>query len=262
MIFDSAQFASLQETCDITFSSPQQLSGSGLWVGLLSRGRCTLADDPTHLADPGSLLMGPGPLRLIAAEECHLLAVRIGGSAAATFLTGLESAFFADGASTPGAAGLLAQLVANGGLPAQQNGLCFQLLCELSGADAASPALPPLVGAAISSMRENYAGLYGVEELSDSLGVSKSHLVRVFKAAVGTSPGQYLTGVRIEAAKQLLCHREYPLEVVASLCGFSGANYLCRVFKKTTGITPAVWRSTAVSTTPTGPLPLEQELYI
>lgn len=75
---------------------------------------------------------------------------------------------------------------------------------------------------AIAAMREHYAGLYGVEELSESLGVSKSHLVRVFKAAVGVPPGQYLTGVRIEAAKQLLCHREYPLEVVASLCGFPG----------------------------------------
>ena len=112
-------------------------------------------------------------------------------------------------------------------------------------------------------MREHYAGLYGVEELSASLGVSKSHLVRVFKAAVGIPPGQYLTGVRVEAAKQLLCRREYPLEVVASLCGFSGANYLCRVFKKATGQTPAAWREAAApAALPAAPLPLEQELYV
>ena len=75
-------------------------------------------------------------------------------------------------------------------------------------------------------------GLYGVEELSERLGVSKSHLVRTFTAAVGVPPGKYLTTVRIEAAQRLLLHREYTLDVVASLCGFSGANYLCRVFKK------------------------------
>ena len=39
---------------------------------------------------------------------------------------------------------------------------------------APAPALPPLVQAAIEDIRANYAGLYGVEELSERLGVSKS----------------------------------------------------------------------------------------
>ena len=66
-------------------------------------------------------------------------------------------------------------------------------------ADSAAPALPPLVQAAIADIRANYAGLYGVEELSERLGVSKSHLVRTFTAAIGVPPGRYLTTVRIEA---------------------------------------------------------------
>ena len=82
-----------------------------------------------------------------------------------------------------------------------------------------------------------------MEELSERLCVSKSHLVRAFTHAVGVSAGRYLTRVRIEAAMRLLQHREYTLEVVASLCGFSGANYLCRVFKKETGQSPAQWRA-------------------
>ncbi len=123
--------------------------------------------------------------------------------------------------------------------------LAFALLCELADADSAAPALPPLVQAAIEDIRANYAGLYGVEELSERLGVSKSHLVRTFTAAVGVPPGRYLTTVRIEAAQRLLLHREYTLDVVASLCGFSGANYLCRVFKKETGQSPAQWRAMA-----------------
>ena len=45
----------------------------------------------------------------------------------------------------------------------------------------------PLVQAAIEDIRANYAGLYGVEELSERLGVSKSHLVRTFTAAIGLS---------------------------------------------------------------------------
>ena len=116
----------------------------------------------------------------------------------------------------------------------------------------------------MEDIHENYAGLYGVEELSERLGVSKSHLVRAFHAAVGVSPGKYLTRVRLDAAKRLLLHREYSLDVIASLCGFSGANYLCRVFRRETGVSPAAWRAAALAEN--GPrLPasiLEKELYV
>ena len=136
----------------------------------------------------------------------------------------------------------------------------------LAFAQSAAPALPPLVAAAIEDIRRNYAGLYGVEELSERLGVSKSHLVRAFTAALGVSPGRYLTSVRIEAAMRLLLHREYTLDVIASLCGFSGANYLCRVFKKTTGRSPTQWRAMAGRSALPELSPeqqrLEQELFI
>ncbi|MEI3014326.1 MAG: AraC family transcriptional regulator [Ruthenibacterium lactatiformans] len=95
---------------------------------------------------------------------------------------------------------------------------------------------------AVLAMRSHYAELYGVEELSAQLGVSKSHLVRAFAAEMGMGPGHYLTQVRLQAAKLLLARRPYPLELVASLCGFSGANYFCRVFRRSTGLTPAAWR--------------------
>ena len=51
-----------------------------------------------------------------------------------------------------------------------------------------------------------------MEELSERLGVSKSHLVRTFTAAIGVPPGRYQTTVRIEAAQRLLLHREYTLD--------------------------------------------------
>ena len=144
--------------------------------------------------------------------------------------------------------------------------LAYALLCELADADSAASALPPLVQAAIADIRANYAGLYGVEELSERLGVSKSHLVRTFTAALGIPPGRYLTRVRVEAAQRLLLHREYTLDVVASLCGFSGANYLCRVFKKETGQSPAQWRALAGHSIHSGLSPQEaqreQELFI
>ena len=81
--------------------------------------------------------------------------------------------------------------------------------------------------------------------MSEQLGVTKSHLVRVFKQEIGVPPGKYLTNIRIEAVKSLLLSDEYNLETIAGLTGFSGANYLCRVFKREVGVSPAAWRAAA-----------------
>ena len=84
--------------------------------------------------------------------------------------------------------------------------------------------------------------------------MTKSHLVRAFKQAMGITPGKYLTAVRIEAVKTLLMSGEYNLDTIAGLTGFSGANYLCRVFKREEGVSPAVWRAAAA------PLPAAPKL--
>ena len=112
-------------------------------------------------------------------------------------------------------------------------------------ADETARPLPPLVAEAVAAIRQNYMALYGVEELSEQLGVTKSHLVRTFKQEIGVSPGKYLTNVRIEAVKALLLSDEYNLEMIAGMTGFSGANYLCRVFKREVGVSPAAWRAAA-----------------
>jgi AraC-like DNA-binding protein len=263
---------------DLSLDQPILLTGEGLWVCLVSSGNCTLSpsEDAAVLAPrtalalkAGMLLLGRAPLNLVPEGACHLLVVQLTGSAAADFLAGLpQSPFPARGETCPAAAELMGELAnerenLNGRTAAQ---LAFALLCELSSADSAAPALPPLVAEALEDIRRNYAGLYGVEELSERLGVSKSHLVRTFTAAIGMPPGKYLIKVRIEAAMRLMLHREYTLEVIASLCGFSGANYLCRVFKKETGQTPAQWRALAVHSNASGlsveESRREQELYI
>lgn len=270
MIYDVQQIAALGEVRDLTLSGPAELAGAGLWAAVVSSGSCTAQAGGTA-AGPGTLLLGRGGLALTAEAPCHILAAQLCGSAANAFAAALPTELFAArGETCPGAAEMLHELLLlaqDAATPARaKSQMAFALLCELAGADAEQTPLPPLVAEAVDHIHRNYAGLYGVEELSEYLGVSKSHLVRAFGAAMGVSPGKYLTGVRIDAAKRLLLHREYSLEIVASLCGFSGANYLCRVFKKETGMTPAAWRSMAASQTGAGlsaeQAALEQAMYI
>ena len=115
----------------------------------------------------------------------------------------------------------------------------------------------------METIRNNYMALYGVEDLADALGVSKCHLVRTFSAEMGVSPGKYLTRTRLEAAKLLLLEREYNLDMIASLCGFSGANYLCRVFRREEGLSPIAWRDAAAPHAPAKHLPpRNNEMYV
>ena len=261
MLYDWNTTAALGAVRDLLPEAPLTLTGDGLWVCLVSSGKCTASLPESAPAPSGSTLLLPpqsaaaghlvlsrAPLTLTPEGSCHLLCLQLTGQAAVQFLAGLtELPFLARGETCPAAAELMGRLAAEADAPRSRaaSQLAFALLCELSGADSAAPPLPPLVEAAIEDIRANYAGLYGVEELSERLGVSKSHLVRTFTAAVGVPPGRYLTTVRVEAAMRLLLHREYTLDVIASLCGFSGANYLCRVFKKETGQSPAQWRALA-----------------
>ena len=185
--------------------------------------------------------------------------MRFAGALADQIAAGLGGTVAEDGGRCPGAADALALLAS--GRAAPSPAFCFDLLCRAARLDEAPARVAPLAAQAMAAIRKNYASLYGVDELAAALGVSKGHLVRSFKAAAGVTPGRYLTSVRVEAAKQLLRSTDAPLELVASLAGFSGANYLCRVFKAETGRTPAAWRAAPGPEDGAPALPMD-EIYV
>ena len=247
MIFDESAVCTPVFCREVTGETPVLLPAAPFTVVLASSGRAAASADsePVLLAAGGLFLAGGVAVEVTPVTGCHVLAAGFSGTAAQAAAAGLPAPLASDCSACPMAAQLLGELAAamERGGAAGLSALCYHILCELAAADAAVPRLSPLVADAVLAIRQNYAGLYGVEELSAQLGVSKSHLVRVFSAEMGVGPGQYLTGVRLDAAKALLARRDYPLEVVATLCGFSGANYLCKVFKKHTGQTPAAFRA-------------------
>lgn len=265
MLYDGTSALHLVKIQDNNLNTQESITFSSgmLWVALLSSGEGSFSANPPQSAQAGMLAIGRSALDFTALEACHILSAQFEGRIASDFSSGLPvDLYIAKGESCPHAAQLLSELLHTRDVLTQSK-IAFALFCELGNADAAAPALPELVSLAIEDIHANYAQLYGVEELSERLGVSKSHLVRAFHSAVGISPGKYLTNVRINAAKQLLLHREYSLDVIASLCGFSGANYLCRVFKKEVGISPAVWRAGAVTHNTAFPTSqAERSLYI
>lgn len=240
-------------------AGPQEIEAGGncLSLTLVSGGDCGAQGADWGLLVPsGRFILAGEPVRLSLPEGTAACSIAFQGAAPAQMANALDQPLLIEVDTCTGSEGLFNQL-AGGTLPQwEASSLGYSLLCRLSQASQQGNGhLPVLVSLTIAHIQAHYNEVYGIAELAGQLGVSKSHLVRCFSAAVGITPGRYLTEVRINAAKQLLVHRQYPLESVAALCGFSGANYLCKVFKQQTGLTPAKWRQETLSGQTTTPLP-------
>lgn len=246
MLFDATSVCRAAFCRSLGPGAGEALPPAALYAVLVNSGMAAASAGAGAIAlRAGTLCLCAGGLQLTPAENCRALCIGFAGTAARQAAAGLAAPLAVPAALCPQAVQALLALAAAEEKGTANAALCFRVLCTLNSLDqaAAVPAGPSqLVAQAVLAIHSHYSELYGVEELSAQLGVSKSHLVRVFSAEMGMGPGHYLTQVRLQAAKLLLAHRTYPLELVASLCGFSGANYFCRVFRRSTGLTPAAWR--------------------
>jgi len=82
-----------------------------------------------------------------------------------------------------------------------------------------------------------------LQTVSEKFSVNPSYLSRVFKAATGEGFVRYVTGRKIDKAKELLERGVMDLADIAHGLGFSDQQYFSRVYKKTTGFTPNEWRT-------------------
>lgn len=83
---------------------------------------------------------------------------------------------------------------------------------------------------------------YSLEQLSQQLSYSASHLIRMFRKAYGVSPGQYVLQLRVRAALRLLTESDLPIYRVSEEVGFRSPAYFIKQFKRCTGVTPSEYR--------------------
>ena len=82
----------------------------------------------------------------------------------------------------------------------------------------------------------------GLRALAARLGVSDRHLRRVFEAALGVSPLQYVQTRRLLAAKQLLTDTDLPVTQVALASGFGSVRRFNAAFQGHYGLNPTQLR--------------------
>lgn len=81
-----------------------------------------------------------------------------------------------------------------------------------------------------------------VKALAGLGNVSDSQLFRAFKISIGVTPFQYIARRRVELACTMIRTTAEPLSQVAVACGLCDQAHLCKVFRRTIGMSPSTWR--------------------
>lgn len=105
--------------------------------------------------------------------------------------------------------------------------------------ESGRPDYPDLLNWTLQYINDHYSDDINVNMLAAMVFVSSFHLIRTFRRNMNTTPLQYLSNVRIEAAKRFLASGNMPVGDVAVQVGFKDFRYFSRVFKKITGSTPS-----------------------
>lgn len=99
-----------------------------------------------------------------------------------------------------------------------------------------------LVKAALEIIQTRYVSDISVAQISEELHVSTNYFSRLFKHEMGQGCNEYITGVRIKAAKKLLLESEMRCYEIAEAVGYRDANYFSLAFKKNIGVSPEQYR--------------------
>jgi AraC-like DNA-binding protein len=81
-----------------------------------------------------------------------------------------------------------------------------------------------------------------LDVIAEELGISKIHVIRVFKQKYGIPPMQYMMTRKIEISKSLLRSTVMPIAEIAELLKFSNAQHFSGTFKNAVGCTPNKYR--------------------
>ena len=92
---------------------------------------------------------------------------------------------------------------------------------------------------------ENYGRDISLDDVSRVVDISPYYFSKVFKEETGENFIEFLTGIRIERAKELLrksVGTNMSMKEISAEVGYPDPNYFSRIFKKTVGVTPTEYR--------------------
>jgi len=95
----------------------------------------------------------------------------------------------------------------------------------------------------IEYITNNYQKDIGIKDISESIGLSYSHVRKIFMDEVGESIIDYINNIRVKEAKELLIKTKLSIKNIATNLGYNNDQSFTRFFKKYEGITPGEYRN-------------------
>jgi len=120
-------------------------------------------------------------------------------------------------------------------------------LCEFvpdppAGADRQSRGLSAPVMGVLAMVEEDPARPWTVGELAHEVAVSSSHLHRLFRQELDSSPVEWLSRTRAEQMASRLSAGDEPVGVIGAAVGWGDPNYAARRFRTVFGLSPTQYR--------------------
>jgi AraC family transcriptional regulator len=101
---------------------------------------------------------------------------------------------------------------------------------------------PSCIIEVVDYLNGHYAEPCSLRTLAVMAGLSRFHFLRRFRAATGTSPHQYLIGLRLRAAAEQLRSSAAPITSIALDVGFNDLSNFNLLFRRSFGVAPKQWR--------------------
>lgn len=86
----------------------------------------------------------------------------------------------------------------------------------------------------------------GLDDLASELHYSPNYLNYIFKQEKGQTISDFITGVKMDKARELLADVRYKVHEISTALGYNHVAYFCSVFKKITGTTPKEYRERVI----------------
>ena len=94
----------------------------------------------------------------------------------------------------------------------------------------------------ITYIADHYKEKIYIETLSDMITVSPDYFTKMFKDSIGRTPIDYINGLRINRAMQMLATTDISVNDISDQLGFSNSNYFHKIFKQYMDTSPAAYR--------------------
>jgi AraC-like DNA-binding protein len=91
-------------------------------------------------------------------------------------------------------------------------------------------------------IRDSLAEPIALADVSEEIGFSSWHFLRLFRRTFGETPHEFLTRLRIEKAKDLLTITSRSVTEICFEVGFSSPGSFSSLFSKYVGMSPAAFR--------------------